>query len=523
MAIESINLGAVANDKTGDKLRDAGQKINANFAELDQREAATAQAAGAAQAAADAADTKAQAGVDAAAAADAKADSGLDAAADADVKAQQGIDAAATADAKAVAAGQAAAAADAKAQTGIDAAAVADGKAVDAIEAAGVADQKAVAAGEAASVADGKAVAAGAAADVADGKAEDALAAAAQAEAAALGLLPVGSTDWWPLRSSIQAGWIPGDGQELPRATFPDLAQAVIAGLVPVVTEAEWQADPLKRGSYTLGDGSDTIRVPDYNGKSAGSLGRVFLSGDGLRSAGVNGALQADQLGPMEFSVSESFSTATNLLINGSGLAVLPSGNAANIGPAKGVWSSATGNQWIRNTGDETQPRNVTGCFVIRAFGTVANPGSADAAQLASDYAALSAAFQALSGTIDFVILYPGGTEAAPGVIDANTRLIVPNPFPGFAVHVIPEHYIQTLAAWGDPGWYSAYYTTPTTEGRAWGIRAGQYNDGDIVVATGRSGTMTDGPLSGALFPQGQVNQGNAKFRLRVWKLKGQV
>ncbi|KDD42659.1 hypothetical protein [Bordetella bronchiseptica] len=523
MAIESINLGAVANDKTGDKLRDAGQKINANFAELDQREAATAQAASAAQAAADAADTKAQAGVDAAAAADAKADSALDAAADADGKAQQGIDAAATADAKAVAAGQAAAAADIKAQAGIDAAAMADGKAVDAIEAAGVADQKAVAAGDAASVADGKAVTAGAAAGVADGKAEDALAAAAQAEAAALGLLPVGSTDWWPLRSSIQAGWIPGDGQEVSRATFPDLAQAVIDGLVPVVLEADWLADPLQRGAYTLGDGASTIRVPDYNGKSNGSLGRVFLSGDGLRSAGLAGVIQADQLGPMEYSVSESFSTATNLIINGAGMPVMPSGNAGNIGPAKSVLDSSTGQKWIRNTGDETQPRNVTGCFVIRAFGAVANPGSADAAQLASDYAALSAAFQALSGTIDFVILYPGGTEAAPGVIDSNTRLIVPNPFPGFAVHVIPEHYIQALGAWGDPGWYSAYYTTPTTEGRAWGIRAGQYNDGDIVVATGRSGTMTDGPLSGSLFPQGQVNQGNAKFRLRVWKLKGQV
>ena len=35
MAIEEINLGASANDGTGDPLRVAGQKINDNFAELD--------------------------------------------------------------------------------------------------------------------------------------------------------------------------------------------------------------------------------------------------------------------------------------------------------------------------------------------------------------------------------------------------------------------------------------------------------------------------------------------------------
>ncbi|KDC15350.1 phage tail protein [Bordetella bronchiseptica] len=335
--------------------------------------------------------------------------------------------------------------------------------------------------------------------------------------------VPLTTVQWWPLRSSIQAGWVPGDGQEVSRLTYPDLAQAVIDGLVPVVTETEWQADPLKRGSYTLGDGSTTIRVPDYNGKSAGSLGRVFLSGDGLHSAGVSGALQADQLGPMEYSVSADFSTATNLIINGVGLPVLPSGNAGNIGPAKSVLAATTGEKWIRNTGSETRPRNVTGCFVIRAFGTLVNAGSADAAQLAADYAVLNAAFQTLNNGIDFVILYPGGSEASPGVISANTRLVVANPFPGFAVHVVPEHYIQAEQAWGDPGWYSAYYTSPTTEGRAWGMRAGQYNNGDIVVVSGKNGTMTDGPLSGALFPQGQVNQGSATFRLKVWKLKGQV
>lgn len=52
-----------------------------------------------------------------------------------------------------------------------------------------------------------------------------------------------------PSRTHIQAGYAPLDGQELSRALYPDAWAAIQAGAVPVVTEAEWQTDPLKRGS----------------------------------------------------------------------------------------------------------------------------------------------------------------------------------------------------------------------------------------------------------------------------------
>ncbi|MCZ8402204.1 hypothetical protein O9570_12170 [Achromobacter xylosoxidans] len=99
----------------------------------------------------------------------------------------------------------------------------------------------------------------------------------------------------WTLRASIPADRIPADGQTISRATFPDLAAMVAAGTVPVVSEADWLADPLKRGSYTACDGSTTIRVLDLNGRSTGSLGRVFLSGDGIDSNGAWGVFQRDQ------------------------------------------------------------------------------------------------------------------------------------------------------------------------------------------------------------------------------------
>ena len=37
MAIQTINIGTVANDGTGDDLREAFVKVNANFAELAAR------------------------------------------------------------------------------------------------------------------------------------------------------------------------------------------------------------------------------------------------------------------------------------------------------------------------------------------------------------------------------------------------------------------------------------------------------------------------------------------------------
>ena len=38
MAIQTVNIGTIANDGTGDDLREAFVKVNANFSELDTRQ-----------------------------------------------------------------------------------------------------------------------------------------------------------------------------------------------------------------------------------------------------------------------------------------------------------------------------------------------------------------------------------------------------------------------------------------------------------------------------------------------------
>lgn len=208
--------------------------------------------------------------------------------------------------------------------------------------------------------------------------------------------IPVGAVAWWPLRASIPAGRIPADGQTISRATFPDLAAMVAAGTVPVATESDWLADPRNRGCYTAGDGSTTIRVPDLNGRSTGSLGRVFLSGDGTDSNGAWGVIQQDQFQKHHHYINLKTASGgadvygTAAYGNGTGSQYSTWGDAIQFNPQVGPPRS----------GDKTHPQNVTGVWTIQAFGAVTNPGSVDAAQLASDYAALNAALQTLSGKI---------------------------------------------------------------------------------------------------------------------------
>ncbi|MFY3603265.1 phage tail protein [Achromobacter xylosoxidans] len=316
--------------------------------------------------------------------------------------------------------------------------------------------------------------------------------------------IPVGAVAWWPLRASIPAGRIPADGQTISRATFPDLAAMVAAGTVPVATESDWLADPRNRGCYTAGDGSTTIRVPDLNGRSTGSLGRVFLSGDGTDSNGAWGVIQRDQFQKHHHYINLKTASGgadvygTAAYGNGTGSQYSTWGDAIQFNPQVG----------LPRSGDKTHPQNVTGVWTIQAFGAVTNPGSVDAAQLASDYAALNAAFQT---QLAFTIIYPnGGNEATPASVAVNTRYVLANPFPGS--YVICEAQLKYTDGWCSTGWF-------TQQSTSYGTRASQLDRGDIIVRTGVTG-VTASP-DGA----GQATAGTllspVQSRVLVWKCKG--
>lgn len=199
--------------------------------------------------------------------------------------------------------------------------------------------------------------------------------------------IPLFMAQWWPNRASIPAGYAPADGQLLSRATFPDAWAGIQAGNVPTVADGTWLSTPIERGKYTAGDGATSFRLPDYNGKSAGSLGAVFMRGDGLLSAAQAGVIQRDALqnitGYLGGTRYDAPSTAPSGAFSSTGTAGNFSGGAAQLSNVD--FDAAR----VARTATETRPLNVTGCWIIKIFGSVTNPGSADAAQLASDYAAL--------------------------------------------------------------------------------------------------------------------------------------
>ena len=221
-----------------------------------------------------------------------------------------------------------------------------------------------------------------------------------------------------PSRTHIQAGYAPLDGQELSRALYPDAWAAIQAGAVPVVTEAEWQTDPLKRGAWTYGNGSTTFRMPDWNGKSAGSKGAVFVRGDGVLSAGTPGLIQTDELRSHRHTI-----YAANQCASGSG-SVQPTGASAGYdretAPAGGT---------------ETRPLNITGVWVCRLFGAVTNPGAADASQLATEVARLWAQkveLTSFSGSNQ--LLQTNGYQKLPGGLIIQWGICVPGSFVTFPV-----------------------------------------------------------------------------------------
>lgn len=201
----------------------------------------------------------------------------------------------------------------------------------------------------------------------------------------------------WGFRASVWAGFAPDDGQELPRALYPEFAAALDAGMLPTVTQAVWAANPDRRGHFVAVSSPGMFRMRDLNGKSPGTLGAVFQRGDGL-NAGLSGRVQLD--GFKEHKHLSGLKYVNAYMDLGSAYGSEIDSELSNVGYH---FSSSTANAQGRpyvspEGGAETRPINVAGCWMTRLFGEVTNIGAADAAQLASSYAALAGRVSTLEG-----------------------------------------------------------------------------------------------------------------------------
>lgn len=189
---------------------------------------------------------------------------------------------------------------------------------------------------------------------------------------------PLFTVLWWPSRVAIPAGYVAADGQTLTRTTYSAAWARVNAGDVPLATDAAWLSGSTYRGCYTAGNGSTTFRIPDLNGKTAGSQAAVFLRGDGLGSAGTPGLIQADAYQDhIHFrnmtGVDEIAYQATG------GLYVDTGGGGTRQAVQTGVGGYTYSGSTFR-TAAETRPTNATGTWVIKLIGGATAASQQDAA-----------------------------------------------------------------------------------------------------------------------------------------------
>ncbi|EKN4189608.1 phage tail protein [Yersinia enterocolitica] len=209
-----------------------------------------------------------------------------------------------------------------------------------------------------------------------------------QLDAKPTGGLPLLFSWWEDNRTHIPEGTAPRDGQELSRALFPDAwAAAQAKGLV--ITEAEWQADPLKRMKWSSGNGTTTFRLPDENGKSPGSVGAPVRRGDGAKSNGVTGTIQMDAF--------QGHAIGLSGTRNSGVFAYVGTGGTVGVNTIANT-SAVTENLVLKDDGTNGTPRvaaetrmlNATGCYVILLAGTAFNEGQINALELATEIALLS-------------------------------------------------------------------------------------------------------------------------------------
>ncbi|MFQ6256859.1 prophage tail fiber N-terminal domain-containing protein, partial [Yersinia enterocolitica] len=209
-----------------------------------------------------------------------------------------------------------------------------------------------------------------------------------QLDAKPTGGLPILFSWWEENRTHIPEGTAPRDGQELSRALFPDAwAAAQAKGLV--ITEAEWQADPLKRMKWSSGNGTTTFRLPDENGKSPGSVGAPVRRGDGAKSNGVTGTIQMDAF--------QGHAIGLSGTRNSGVFAYVGTGGTVGVNTIANT-SAVTENLVLKDDGTNGTPRvaaetrmlNATGCYVILLAGTAFNEGQINALELATQITLLT-------------------------------------------------------------------------------------------------------------------------------------
>lgn len=311
----------------------------------------------------------------------------------------------------------------------------------------------------------------------------------------------LGQIDWQEMRTALEPGTAPRDGQEVDQTgIFAELYAKALAGKLPTCTEAEWQADPLNRGCYVLESSPGKMRLPDDNGVQPGSLRipvKVGDSGLDARAGKMAGSalpnirgviLGSTRRGVYDFDTDDvSGAIEREALANGI---VAQSTTAASV--RYQLKFNANADEPIYQDGvTEIRPNRQYGCWTVRYAAKATNGGSIDALALATAITAgdaeLLAKIIATNARVDYAML-DFGTMAK------NERKVIANPFgDNTPVEVVAEVQLTTTVGTGGLKWANSGWIYTTSGG--YGVLA-SYVEGEGIVVQVGSFSMTNIPAN---------------------------
>ena len=334
----------------------------------------------------------------------------------------------------------------------------------------------------------------------------------------------LGQIDWQEMRTALEPGTAPRDGQEVDQTgIFADLYAKAVAGKLPTCTEAEWQADPLNRGCYVLESSPGKMRLPDDNGVQPGSLKipvKVGDGGDGSNNGkmgasalpNITGEMSRNELnmaamrntgvvkGAFKMGEREATSPPANVITGGAaatGVPLLFDANADEPMYQDGV--------------TEIRPNRQRGCWTVRYAAKATNGGSIDALALATQIAAgdaeLLAKIIATNSRLDYALISP---ETNPAL---GSRTTYENPFGNNTpVICVCEIFHATLQKWTTTPWI---YSSPNS----YGIISG-YSQGEGIVMTCGKAAFVSISLNCGASQEFTTNYTTVSpVRIHVWKI----
>lgn len=197
----------------------------------------------------------------------------------------------------------------------------------------------------------------------------------------------IGTPMLWASRAFVPSWGVIMDGQLLNRADWPELWAH--AQMHTPIEDADWLADPTKRGAYSNGDGATTFRVPDYNGVQPGSYVGLYGRGDAgggyvTQSVIINGA--PDIVGTMNLRQARApAGELANNLVGSGGAFSTGTGTTGQYGPISLNSTLATAIQLVTfkasdshaayGRASDVRPNSFIGVWIVRASGgfTAAN------------------------------------------------------------------------------------------------------------------------------------------------------